>query len=154
MTNKNDDWKALYTPPAEPEEQTGPVLFYNASVIDHFSNPRNVGDMEDGEADGFSITGDPSCGDQLMLWIKVESGIITDIKFKCFGCPGAIATSSMLTVLARGKTIEEAKRLTDDDVIEALGGLPERKQHCSLMGVDALHAAIKNYEQKNTNKEN
>ncbi|UCH96144.1 MAG: iron-sulfur cluster assembly scaffold protein [Candidatus Aminicenantes bacterium] len=129
-------------------KQTGPVLFYNETVMDHFLNPRNVGEMSEGEANGFSLTGDPACGDQMMLWIKVASGRIIDIKFKSFGCPGAIATSSMMTVLARGKTIEQAKKMTDDDVIAALGGLPEHKKHCSLLGVGALHDAIKDYERK------
>ncbi len=129
-------------------EQPGPVLRYNDIVMDHFMHPRNAGEMSRDEADGFSVTGDPGCGDQLNLWLKVESGMISDIKFKCFGCPGAISTSSMLTVLAKGKTITEAKKLTDDDVIEALGGIPEQKKHCSLMGVDALIKAIENYESK------
>jgi nitrogen fixation NifU-like protein len=129
-------------------EQIGPVLYYNDVVMDHVQNPRNVGEMPDGEADGFSITGDPACGDQLYLWIKVESAKIIDIKFKTFGCPGAISTSSMLTVLAKGKSIEEAKKITDDDVIEALGGIPERKKHCSLLAVNALHDAIQDYERK------
>jgi nitrogen fixation NifU-like protein len=129
-------------------EQWGPILFYNETLIDHFSNPRNVGEMTDAEASGYSLISDPSCGDQMKLWIKVVSDRIEDIKFKSFGCPGAIASSSMMTVLAKGKTIEEAKRLTDDDVIEGLGGIPDRKKHCSLLGVGALHEAIKDYEQR------
>lgn len=129
-------------------EQSGPVLYYNDVVMDHVQNPRNVGEMSAEEADGFSITGDSACGDQLYLWIKVGSGKITDIKFKTFGCPGAISTSSMLTVLAKGRTIEEAKKITDDDVIEALGGIPERKKHCSLLAVTALHDAIQGHERK------
>jgi nitrogen fixation NifU-like protein len=121
-------------------------LAYNKNVMDHFMNPRNVGEMKFEEADGFSITGDSSCGDTLFLWIKVESGRIQDIKFKSFGCPGAIATSSMLTTLAKGKAIAEAKKLTDNDVIRALGGIPPQKEHCSLLGVLGLHNAIKEYE--------
>jgi nitrogen fixation NifU-like protein len=147
-----NDW---YNEPEEPREQAGsagPVLFYNETVMDHFTNPRNIGEMAEGEADGFSLTGDPACGDQLKVWIKVDANRIVDIKFKCFGCPGAISTSSMMTVLAMGKTIEEAKQLTDDEVIEALGGLPEQKKHCSLLGVGALHRAIRNYEQKGMDK--
>ena len=136
----------------EPTELQGPILFYNETLIDHFSNPRNVGEMRGAEANGYSLISDPSCGDQMKLWIKVVSDIIVDIKFKSFGCPGAIASSSMITVLARGKTIEEAKRLTDDDVIEGFGGIPERKKHCSLLGVGALHEAIKDYEQKQVNR--
>lgn len=131
--------------PVEPER---PILFYNETVIDHFTKPRNVGEMSEEEADGFSLTGDPECGDQMKLWIKVESDKIVDIKFKSFGCPGAIATSSMMTVLAKGKTIEKAIQLSDDDVIEAFGGIPEYKKHCSLLGTNALHAAIRDYQQK------
>ncbi|MCK4835244.1 MAG: iron-sulfur cluster assembly scaffold protein [Candidatus Aminicenantes bacterium] len=131
------------------ESQSGPVLFYNDIVMDHVRNPRNVGEMSEEEANGFSLIGDSSCGDVLKLWIKVESEQIVDIKFKTFGCPGAISTSSMLTVMAKGRSIEDAKKLTDDDVVMALEGIPERKKHCSLLGVTALHHAIQDYEQKN-----
>lgn len=148
MTKKQPDWKEMYDKTKAPEEQQGPILFYNETVIDHFTNPRNVGEMSEEEANGFSLTGDPECGDQMKLWIKVESDNIVDIKFKSFGCPGAIATSSMMTVLAKGKTVEKAMQLTDDDVIEAFGGIPEHKKHCSLLGTNALHAAIQDYEQK------
>lgn len=134
------------------EIQSGPVLFYNDVVMDHLRNPRNVGVMNHGEADGFAEIGDPACGDVMKLWIKVKSGKITEIKFKTFGCPGAISTSSMLTVLAWGKKIEDAKKLTDDDVVMALEGIPERKKHCSLLGVTALHQAIQVYEQKKNKK--
>jgi nitrogen fixation NifU-like protein len=130
----------------EEPSYSGPVLFYNESVIDHFVNPRNVGELPESETDGYGLVGDPSCGDQMKLWISVQSGRIEKIAFKSYGCPGAIATSSMLTHLAKGKSVEEAKRITDDDVIEALGGIPERKKHCSLLGVLALQAAIKNWE--------
>jgi len=146
MKDDRHDWKKAYMKP-EPEEYQGPVLFYNETVIDHFTNPRNVGEIAD--ADGYALIGDPSCGDQMKLWIRVKDGIITDIKFKSFGCPGAIATSSMATTLAMGKSLEDAKKLTDDDVIRALGGIPENKAHCSLMGVGALHAAIQDYESRN-----
>lgn len=129
-------------------EYVGPVLFYNEVVIDHFMNPRNVGEMGEADTDGFGLVGDPSCGDQMKLWIVVQSGRITKIAFKSFGCPGAIATSSMLTALAEGQTIEEAQRITDDDVIEALGGIPEKKRHCSLLGVRALQAAIEDWERR------
>lgn len=124
----------------------GPVLFYTDAVIDHFMNPRNVGDLPEAETDGFGLVGDPSCGDQMLLWIGVEDGRIARIAFRSFGCPGAIATSSMLTTLAVGRTLEEARRITDDDVIEALGGIPERKRHCSLLGVMALQAALDDLE--------
>ena len=128
--------------PAPPPETLGPVLYYTDAVIDHFSNPRNIGEMAADEADGYALSGDPLCGDQMKLWIRVEKGRIADIKFKSFGCPGAIATSSMVTHLARGRSLDQALALTDDDVIEALGGIPENKKHCSLLGINALHAAI------------
>lgn len=125
----------------------GPVLFYNETVIDHFKNPRNVGEMDLNETSGFATVGDPGCGDELNLWIKVENNIIVDIKFKTFGCPSAIATSSMTTVLAKGKTLEEAEKLTDDDIITALEGIPEKKQHCSLLGINAIRKAIQDYRE-------
>jgi len=137
-------------PDADDALESGPLLFYNEAVIDHFTNPRNVGEMDD--ADGYAVFGDPSCGDQMKLWIKVSGGKIVDIKFKSFGCPGAIATSSMATELAQGRSIAEAKKLTDDDVIKALGGIPENKAHCSLMGIGALLAAIQDFEQKQATK--
>ena len=133
---------------SEQEAPSGPVLFYNEVVIDHFMNPRNVGEMSDAESDGFGLVGAPSCGDQMKLWIVVGDRRITRIVFKSFGCPGAIATSSALTVLAENKTIDKARRITDDHVIEALGGIPEKKHHCSLLGVCALHAAIDNWERR------
>jgi nitrogen fixation NifU-like protein len=123
----------------------GPVLFYNDVVLEHFTNPCNVGEMPQDEADGFALVGDPACGDQMKLWIKVQSDKIVDIKFKSFGCPGAIATSSMATKLAMGRTLEEAAQLTDDDVIRELGGIPEDKKHCSLLGITALQKAINDY---------
>ncbi len=130
------------------ESMSGPVLFYNEIVMDHVNNPQNVGEISEDEADGFSQCGDPACGDVLKLWIKIESGRIADIKFKTFGCPGAISTSSMMTVLAKGKTIKNAKKITDDEVVLALEGIPEQKKHCSLLGVTALHEAIQDYEKK------
>ena len=129
-------------------ETLGPVLYYTETVIDHFNNPRNIGEMDEEEADGYALSGDPLCGDQMKLWIKVEENRIADIKFKSFGCPGAIATSSMVTHLACGRALEQAMALTDDDVIEALGGIPENKKHCSLLGINALHAAIADYLQR------
>ena len=130
------------------EAASVPILFYNQIVLDHFTNPRNAGELERRRTDGFAQVGDPSCGDQMKLWISVKSGQISDIAFRSFGCPGAIATSSMLTVLAEGKTLEKAKQITDDDVVEALGGIPGRKRHCSLLGVQALQAAIKDFENR------
>ncbi|MBN2491942.1 MAG: iron-sulfur cluster assembly scaffold protein [Planctomycetes bacterium] len=126
----------------------GPVLFYNDVVLDHFLNPRNVGELSAMEADGYGLVGDPLCGDQMKLWIAVREGRIARIAFKSFGCPGAIATSSMLTALAEGKTITEARNITDDDVVAALGGIPEKKKHCSLLGVRALQAAIDDWERR------
>ena len=134
-------------------EYSGPVLFYNEAVIDHFTNPRNVGELPENETDGYGLVGDPACGDQMKLWISVRSGRIDKIAFKSYGCPGAIATSSMLTDLAKGRTIEEARHLTDDDVVEALGGIPERKKHCSLLGIQALQTAIRDWEIKSSNRQ-
>ena len=122
----------------------GPILFYNELVADHSTNPRNVGKIAG--ADGLAHIGDPSCGDWMQLWIKVDSGRIIDIKFQSSGCAGAIATSSMTTVLALGKTGDEAKRISDDDVVVALGGVPGRNGNCSLSGIAALREAIRNYE--------
>ena len=124
----------------------GPILFYNEIVIEHFTNPRNVGELED--PDGEAVVGDPACGDQMKLHIKVDNNIIVDIKFKSYGCPGAIATSSMVTELAKGKSTDEALMITDDDVVLSVGGIPERKKHCSLLGITALHEAINDYLRK------
>jgi nitrogen fixation NifU-like protein len=143
----------METPPDDQEERpqySGPILFYNEEVISHFTSPRNVGELSESETDGYGLVGDPTCGDQMKLWISIRSDRIDKIAFKSFGCPGAIATSSMLTYLAKGKTVEEAKRITDDDVVAALGGIPERKKHCSLLGVLALQAAIKDWETRNS----
>lgn len=129
----------------EAEAITGPILYYTDAVIDHFMHPRNVDELPDGAADAYARIGDPGCGDEMKLWLSVREGMISKITFKSFGCPGAIATSSMLTVLAEGKTIREAMNITDDDVVNALGGIPENKKHCSLLGVQALQAAIISY---------
>lgn len=119
---------------------------YTETVIEHFLHPRNVGIMDD--ADGEGTFGDPECGDYLNIYIKVKENIIEDINFLVFGCAGAIATSSMTTVLAKGKTLEEAEKLTDDDIVKALGGLPEDKEHCSNLGVGALRNAIEDFRMK------
>ncbi|MBK8596452.1 MAG: iron-sulfur cluster assembly scaffold protein [Holophagales bacterium] len=140
MTNAPDEPKPAAGTP------TGPVLFYTETLLEHFRNPRNVGELAEADTDGFGLVGDPSCGDQMKLWIAVRDGRIAKIAFQSFGCPGAIATSSMLTELAEGKPIEEARRITDDDVIEALGGIPENKKHCSLLGVQALQVALGDWE--------
>jgi nitrogen fixation NifU-like protein len=114
--------------------------------MDHFSNPRNVGEIQD--ADGVGTVGNPVCGDLMTMYIKVKDDKLTDVKFKTFGCGAAIATSSMTTELAIGKTIEEAKKITRANVAENLGGLPPIKMHCSNLAADALHEAIKDYEMK------
>jgi len=122
---------------------------YSDKVIDHFMNPRNVGTIEN--ADGEGTVGNPVCGDMMTFYIKVNGeGRISDIKFKTFGCGAAIAVSSMTSEMMLGKTLEEAKSLTRDDVAEALGGLPPQKMHCSNLGADALHAAIEDYEARHT----
>ncbi len=119
---------------------------YSEKVMDHFSNPRNVGEVPD--ADGIGEVGNPTCGDIMRFSIKVEDGVITDIKFKTFGCGAAIATSSMATELAKGKTLEEALQLTNKAVAEALDGLPPVKMHCSNLAADALKAAIRDYKHR------
>jgi len=140
----------LYRKDSELEEEfiipEGPVLFYNELVADHSANPRNVGEITD--ADGVAVVGDPTCGDQMKLWIKIDDGKLSDVKFTSNGCAGAIAASSMCTVLAIGRTIQEAKQLTDDDIIIALEGIPQLDKNCSLSGVAALQEAIKDYESK------
>ncbi|UCE80937.1 MAG: Fe-S cluster assembly scaffold protein NifU [Methanobacteriota archaeon] len=119
---------------------------YSEKVMDHFTNPRNVGEIAD--ADGIGKVGNPQCGDVMWLYIKVKDDILTDIKFKTFGCGAAIATSSMITELAKGKTLEEAKKISRGDVADALDGLPPVKMHCSNLAADALLEAIKDYEAK------
>ena len=119
---------------------------YSAKVMDHFSNPRNVGEIPD--ADGIGEVGNPVCGDIMKIFIKVKDNVITDIKFKTFGCGAAIATSSMATELAKGKTIEEALKLTNQAVADALDGLPPIKMHCSNLAADGLKAAIVDYKKK------
>ena len=124
---------------------------YSEKVMDHFQNPRNVGEIEN--ADGVGTEGNPTCGDLMTIYIKVEDNIITDIKFKTFGCGAAIATSSMITEMAVGKTIEEALKITRNDVAEELEGLPPVKMHCSNLAADALRAAIADYKMKQAEKE-
>ncbi len=117
---------------------------YNKTVMDHFRNPRNVG-VIDG-ADGVGEVGNPLCGDIMTIYLKIKDEQIEDIKFQTFGCGSAIAVSSMLTEIAKGKPIEEAKKITNKDVATALEGLPKNKLHCSNLGADALQLAIKDYE--------
>ena len=119
---------------------------YSDKVMDHFSNPRNVGELEN--ASGTGTVGNAKCGDIMKMDIQVENGVIVDVKFKTFGCGAAIATSSMATEMVKGKTIEEALKLTNKAVAEALDGLPPVKMHCSLLAEQAIHAAIEDYQKK------
>ncbi|MGZ7210278.1 MAG: Fe-S cluster assembly scaffold protein NifU [Methanobacterium sp.] len=123
---------------------------YSDKVMEHFQNPRNVGEIED--ADGVGTVGNPVCGDLMTIYIKVNDDRIEDIKFKTFGCGAAIATSSMVTEMAMGKTIDEALKITRNDVAENLEGLPPVKMHCSNLAADALHAAIDDYREKKGEK--
>jgi nitrogen fixation NifU-like protein len=115
----------------------------NQKILDHFLNPRNVGEIEN--ADGYAKIGDPTCGDFIKVWIRIENETIIDFKYKVFGCWGAISTTSVVSELATGRSIKEATKITDNDVIRELGGIPENKQHCSLLGVQGLRAAIADF---------
>ena len=123
---------------------------YSKTVMDHFKNPRNVGVIED--ADGIGEVGNPLCGDMMSIYLKIDNERIDDIKFQTFGCGAAIAVSSMLTEMAKGKGIDEAKNISNRDVAKALEGLPKNKLHCSNLGADALQMAIKDYENKKAGK--
>lgn len=123
-----------------------PQIGYTEKVMDHFMHPRNVGAVAD--PDGVGLVGNPVCGDLMEVSIKVEKEVITDIKFKTFGCGSAIATASMVTELAKGKTLDEAEKITRQDVADELDGLPPRKMHCSNLAADALHKAIEEYRKK------
>jgi nitrogen fixation NifU-like protein len=116
---------------------------YSDKVMDHFMNPRNVGEIKD--ADGVGMEGNATCGDVMKIFIKVKDNRIEDAKFKTFGCGAAIAVSSMITEMVKGKTLEEALSISKEAVADALGGLPPNKNHCSNLGADALHKAIENY---------
>jgi nitrogen fixation NifU-like protein len=116
---------------------------YTDKVMDHFMNPKNMGDMKD--ADGIGKVGNPVCGDLMWVFIKVKDDVLVDVKFKTFGCGAAIATSSMVTTMAIGKTLDEGLKISRADVAKELGGLPAIKMHCSNLAADALHAAIKDY---------
>ncbi|AFM42348.1 FeS cluster assembly scaffold protein NifU [Desulfosporosinus acidiphilus SJ4] len=124
---------------------------YTEKVMDHFTNPRNVGEIEN--ADGVGEVGNAKCGDIMRIYLDVEGDIIKDVKFKTFGCGAAVATSSMVTEMVKGKTLEEALEISNAAVAEALGGLPPAKMHCSNLAADALHAAIKDYHEKQGKKE-
>jgi nitrogen fixation NifU-like protein len=119
---------------------------YSQKVMDHFTNPRNMGEMED--ADAIGKVGNPTCGDLIWIFIKVKDDVITDVSFKTFGCAAAIATSSMITELTKGKSLKEAYQITRNDVAENLEGLPPIKMHCSNLAADGLHKAIEEYLQK------
>ena len=119
---------------------------YSKKVMDHFMNPRNVGVIDN--PDGYGKVGNPVCGDLMEIFIRVKNDIITDIKFKTFGCGSAIATSSMVTELAKGKHVDEAIKITRNDVADELEGLPPQKMHCSNLAADALQEAIKDYKKK------
>ena len=124
---------------------------YGEKVMDHFTNPRNVGEIKD--ADGVGTTGNPTCGDIMKIFLKIgkKDGqeIIEDVKFQTFGCGAAVATSSMVTEMVKGKTLDEAEKISNAAVAEALGGLPPVKMHCSNLAANALHEAIKDYRSKN-----
>jgi len=125
-------------------------MMYNEVVMDHFRNPRNVGVID--EADGVGEVGNPLCGDMMTIYLKIIDEKIEDIKFQTFGCGSAIAVSSMLTEIAKGKSLAEAKTITNKDVAQALQGLPKNKLHCSNLGADALQMAIKDYENRKSGK--
>ena len=119
---------------------------YSEKVMEHFAAPRNVGEIKD--ADGTGEIGNPTCGDMMTFYIKVKNDVIEDVKFKTFGCGAAIAVSSMVREMAKGKTLDEASKITNKDVAEELGGLPKNKMHCSNLGADALQMAIDDYRKK------
>lgn len=123
---------------------------YSTKVMDHFFNPRNVGTMDD--ADGIGEVGNPRCGDIMRMYIKVKDNKITDIKFQTFGCGAAVATSSMVTEMVKGKELDEALKITNREVAEALGGLPPIKMHCSNLAESGIKAAIDDYRKKNESK--
>lgn len=121
-------------------------MLYSEKVLDHFANPRNVGEIID--ADGIGEVGNAKCGDIMKMYIKVDKGIISDVKFKTFGCGAAVATSSMATELIKGKSIDDALKLTNKAVVEALDGLPAVKLHCSVLAEQAIKAALSDYYRK------
>ena len=126
------------------------TIGYSKKVMEHFMNPRNVGVIEN--PDGYGKVGNPVCGDVMEIFISVKDDIITDIKFRTFGCGSAIATSSMVTELAKGKHVDEAMKITRGDVATELEGLPAQKMHCSNLAADALHEAIKDYKNRQQKK--
>jgi nitrogen fixation NifU-like protein len=143
--SQSEENKSSLSPNEELDEGVG-YLVYNETMIDHFMHPRNVGEIE--SPDAMAVVGDPTCGDFIRVSLKVEAGRISAFKFLTQGCPGAISTSSIATELAIGKTLEDALKLTDNDVIKAADGIPARKAHCSLLAIRALHQAIAQYREK------
>ena len=131
-------------------KETKEYTLYNDTVMDHFLNPRNMGDVQ--EADGVGEVGAAACGDIMKISLKIREGKIEDARFKTFGCGSAIASSSMATELIKGRTLEEAKNFSNQEVVDALGGLPPVKIHCSVLAEEALKAAIEDYEAKQTAK--
>ena len=129
-------------------KETKEYTLYNDTVMDHFLNPRNMGDVQ--EADGVGEVGAAACGDIMKISLKIRDGKIEDARFKTFGCGSAIASSSMATELIKGRTLEEAKNFSNQEVVDALGGLPPVKIHCSVLAEEALKAAIEDYEAKQT----
>ncbi len=123
------------------------MALYSEKVMDHFRNPRNVGVLED--ANGVGTVGNAKCGDIMKMYLKIEDDIVKDVKFETFGCGSAIASSSMATELIKGKPVEEARKLTNKAVAEALDGLPDYKMHCSVLAQEAIEAALKDYEEHN-----
>jgi nitrogen fixation NifU-like protein len=140
-----EDWKGHYEQYQEPEEPTG-YLAYNEIILDHFKNPRHVGKIEDPH--GMAVVGDPRCGDHIRLYLTIQEDTIADIRYKVFGCAAAIATTSILSELVQGMSVDDALAITDDDVIAAAGGIPARKAHCSLLGVVGMHTALADYFMK------
>ncbi len=131
-------------------KETKEYTLYNDTVMDHFLNPRNMGDVQ--EADGVGEVGAAACGDIMKISLKIRDGKIEDARFKTFGCGSAIASSSMATELIKGRTLEEAKNFSNQEVVDALGGLPPVKIHCSVLAEEALKAAIEDYEAKQSSK--
>ncbi len=119
---------------------------YTDVVFEHFSNPRNVGTMED--PDGYAKVESSACGDLMEIYIKVKDGRISDIKYRTFGCAAAIASSSIASEMIKGKPLKEAEKMTDEEIVEALGGLPDTKRHCSILAASALHKALQDYQEK------
>ena len=126
------------------------MALYSEKVMDHFRNPRNVGVLED--ANGVGTVGNAKCGDIMKMYLKIENDIVEDVKFETFGCGSASASSSMATELIKGKPVEEARKLTNQAVAEALDGLPDYKMHCSVLAQEAIEAALKDYEEKGKDK--